>query len=75
MTTNTSLDLQNAKSSGGVYIKEGLPIDIIIFIYYGECVIVNQRGEKMKDILIMLAIVAVWFVLQKYILPVFGVST
>ena len=46
MTTNTSLDLQNAKSSGGVYIKEGLPIDIIIFIYYGECVIVNLRGGK-----------------------------
>jgi len=29
----------------------------------------------MKDILILLAIVAAWFVLQKYILPVFGVST
>lgn len=29
----------------------------------------------MKDILIMFAIVAVWFMLQKYILPALGVST
>ncbi len=29
----------------------------------------------MKDILIMIAIVAAWFVLQKYILPAFGVRT
>jgi hypothetical protein len=29
----------------------------------------------MKDILIMLAVVAAWFVLQRYILPKWGVST
>lgn len=29
----------------------------------------------MNDILILLAIVAAWFVLQKYILPAFGVRT
>ncbi len=29
----------------------------------------------MKDILIILAIVGVWFVLQKYILPKLGIST
>jgi len=29
----------------------------------------------MKEILIMIAIVAAWFVLQKYILPAFGVRT
>jgi hypothetical protein len=29
----------------------------------------------MKDLLLVLAIVAVWFVLQKYILPRLGVST
>ena len=29
----------------------------------------------MKDILIILVIVGVWFVLQKYILPKLGIST
>jgi hypothetical protein len=29
----------------------------------------------MKDILIVMAIVAAWFVLQKYILPKLGVPT
>ncbi len=29
----------------------------------------------MKDILIMFAIVVVWFVLQKYIFPALGVRT
>jgi len=29
----------------------------------------------MKDILIMFAVIAAWFVLQKYILPSFGVRT
>lgn len=29
----------------------------------------------MKDVLIMIGIVAVWVVLQKYILPRFGVPT
>ena len=29
----------------------------------------------MKDILIMLAIVGIWFLLQAYILPKLGVST
>jgi len=29
----------------------------------------------MKDILVMFAVVAVWFVLQKYILPSLGVRT
>jgi hypothetical protein len=29
----------------------------------------------MKDILLMFAIVAAWFVLQKYILPSLGVRT
>ncbi len=29
----------------------------------------------MKDLLLVLGIVAVWIVLQKYILPRFGVST
>jgi hypothetical protein len=34
-----------------------------------------QGGNDMKDLLLVLAIVAVWFVLQKYILPRLGVST
>ena len=29
----------------------------------------------MKDILVMIGIVVIWVVLQKYILPRFGVST
>jgi hypothetical protein len=29
----------------------------------------------MKDILIVLAIVVAWFVLQKYVLPKLGIST
>ena len=29
----------------------------------------------MKEILIMFAVIAAWFVLQKYILPAFGVRT
>jgi hypothetical protein len=29
----------------------------------------------MKDILIVLAIIGVWFVLQRYVLPKLGVST
>jgi uncharacterized membrane protein len=29
----------------------------------------------MKEILVMIAVIAAWFVLQKYILPAFGVRT
>jgi hypothetical protein len=29
----------------------------------------------MKDILIVLAIIGVWFVLQRYVLPKLGIST
>lgn len=34
-----------------------------------------QGGTNMKEIVIMLAVVGVWFLLQAYILPKLGVST
>jgi hypothetical protein len=34
-----------------------------------------MRGLKMKDIIILLAIVGVWYLLQAYILPKMGIST
>lgn len=34
-----------------------------------------MKGEKMKEILILLAVVGVWILLQAYILPKLGVST
>ena len=33
------------------------------------------RGECMKDLLILVGVIVLWFVLQKYILPYFGVPT
>jgi len=34
-----------------------------------------MKGKEMKEILILLAVVGVWFLLQAYILPKLGVST
>ena len=34
-----------------------------------------MKGKKMKEILIVLAVVGVWILLQAYILPKLGVST
>jgi len=34
-----------------------------------------MKGEKMKEILILLAVVGVWILLQAYILPKLGIST
>lgn len=34
-----------------------------------------MKGEKMKEILILLAVVGVWILLQTYILPKLGIST
>jgi len=34
-----------------------------------------MRSVKMKDILVMLAIVGIWYLLQAYILPKLGIST
>jgi hypothetical protein len=34
-----------------------------------------QRRKPMKDLLIVLGIVGVWFLLQAYILPKLGIST
>ena len=34
-----------------------------------------MKGIKMKEILILLAVVGVWVLLQAYILPKLGVST
>ncbi len=33
------------------------------------------RSKAMKEILIMLAIVGIWYLLQAYILPKMGIST
>jgi hypothetical protein len=38
-------------------------------------VVSKPRRLPMKDILIVLAIIGVWFVLQRYVLPKLGVST
>ncbi len=38
-------------------------------------VVHHSKGSKMSDILIFVAIFAVWFALQAWILPRFGVST
>lgn len=34
-----------------------------------------MKGEPMKEILILVAVVGVWILLQAYILPKFGIST
>ena len=34
-----------------------------------------MKGEKLKEILILLAVVGVWILLQAYILPKMGIST
>jgi hypothetical protein len=34
-----------------------------------------MKGKKMKEILILLAVVGVWILLQAYILPKLGIST
>jgi hypothetical protein len=34
-----------------------------------------MKGKKMKEILILLAVMGIWFLLQAYILPKLGVST
>jgi hypothetical protein len=34
-----------------------------------------KGGRHMKEIVIMLAVVGVWFLLQAYILPKLGIST
>ena len=34
-----------------------------------------MKGKKMKEILILLAVVGVWVLLQAYILPKLGIST
>jgi hypothetical protein len=34
-----------------------------------------MKGKKMKEILILLAVVGVWILLQTYILPKLGIST
>jgi hypothetical protein len=34
-----------------------------------------MKGAKMKEILILLAVMGAWFLLQAYILPKLGVST
>ena len=35
----------------------------------------HMKGAAMKDILIMLAVVGVWVLLQAYVLPKLGIST
>ena len=34
-----------------------------------------MKGKKMKEVLILLAVVGVWILLQAYILPKLGIST
>lgn len=34
-----------------------------------------MKGKKMKEILILVAVVGVWILLQAYILPKLGIST
>ena len=34
-----------------------------------------MKGKKMKEILILLAVVGAWIILQAYILPKLGIST
>ena len=33
------------------------------------------KGDTMKEILILVAVVGIWVLLQAYILPKFGIST
>lgn len=35
----------------------------------------GRKVNIMKDMLLLLAVVVIWFVLQKYILPRFGIQT
>ncbi|ESP62915.1 hypothetical protein SMITH_569 [Smithella sp. ME-1] len=42
-----------------------------------DCILRNREetGDDMKQILTVLAIIAVWYALQAYILPKLGIST
>ena len=39
------------------------------------CRIVHERGDRVKDLLLLIVFLVVWIVLQRYVLPRFGVST
>ena len=36
---------------------------------------VSDKGTDMNDFLVLIAIIVAWFVLNKYVLPRFGVKT
>jgi hypothetical protein len=42
---------------------------------FHNSVCLPKRSDDMKEALILLAVVAGWFVLQRYILPKLGIST
>jgi len=42
---------------------------------FHNSVCLPKRSDDMKEALILLVVVAGWFVLQRYILPKFGIST
>jgi len=52
---------------------EGEQISGTIYVYL--FISASLKEKPMKDVLIMLAIVGGWFLLQAYILPKLGVST
>jgi hypothetical protein len=59
-----SLSTGNSKQrSGTVYILANM--------FYN----VNAGGNNMKSVLLIIGFIIFWIVLQKYILPHFGVST
>jgi hypothetical protein len=51
-----------------------VPVKISCICFF-EYVLETKKEGRMKDILIVVAIVVVWFVLNRYILPKMGVQT
>jgi len=74
-TVAVSLFFQRLRDEGGgVFVIFMRPVVERLFLS------VNNfsrwlKGSRMSDILIVLAIVLVWFLLQVYVLPKLGIST
>ena len=54
----------------GMLGSGGSAITVPVLVY-----LVGHGGKVMREVLLMLAILAGWFVLNKWVLPKFGVST
>ena len=62
------------------YKGRGLCVIFMRHVFQGLLVSLNNfsrwlKGNRMSEILIILAILLVWFLLQAYILPKLGIST